>query len=90
MNAFKSKTINITRISNPNFKQKLHEKNIYERFHTNENNNERYNYRSIPLKLVESKSNSKEKINKALKKFEQNTNLTKQYCATLNPQPQKN
>ena len=90
MNAFKSKTINITRVTNPNSKQKIHEKNIYERFNTNDNTNERYNYKSIPLKLMESKSNSKEKINKALKKFEQNTNNSKQYCITLNPQSQKN
>ncbi len=90
MNAFKSKTINITRVSNPNTKQKINEKNIYERFNTNDNTNERYNYKSIPLKLMESKSNSKEKINKALKKFEHNTNYSNQYCVTLNPKSHKN
>ena len=89
MNAFKSKTINITRVNNPCERQKIHEKNIYERFNTNDNINERYNYKSIPLKLMESKSNSKEKINKALKKFEQNTNYSNQYCITLNPKSQK-
>ena len=90
MNAFKSKTINITRVNNPSARQKIHEKIIYERFNTNDNINERYNYKSIPLKLMESKSNSKEKINKALKKFEQNTNYSNQYCITLNPKSQKN
>ena len=36
---------------------------------------------------MESKSNSKEKINKVLKKFEKNIiNFSKQYCATLNQQ----
>ena len=88
-NAFKSRTINITRISNPSSKEKSREKNLYERFHTKDNINERYNYKSIPLKLMESKSNSKEKINKALKKFEKNTNYGKQYCATLNQQPEQ-
>ena len=89
MNNFKSKTINITRVRNPSSKIKDNEKNIYERFHTKENINERYNYKGIPLKLMESKSNSKEKINKALKKFEQNTNYSNQYCITLNPKSQK-
>ena len=86
MNTFKSKTINITRVSNPSSKEKSREKNLYERFHTKSNNNERYNYKNIPFKLMESKSNSKEKIIKALKKFEKNINYSKQYCATLNPQ----
>lgn len=36
MNAFKSKTINITRVNNPSARQKIHEKNIYERFNTND------------------------------------------------------
>ena len=55
MNNFKSKTINITRVRNPSSKIKDNEKNIYERFHTKENINERYNYKGIPLKLMESK-----------------------------------
>jgi len=88
-NAFKSRTINITRTSNPSSKEKSREKNLYERFHTKDNNNDRYNYKSIPLKLMESKSNSKEKINKALKKFEKNTNYAKQYCTTLNQQQEQ-
>jgi len=85
MNAFKSKTINITRLSNPSSREKSHEKNLYDRFRIRSNINERYNYKNIPFKLMESKSNSKEKINKALKKFEKNINYSKQYCTTLNP-----
>ena len=88
LNTFKSRTINITRISNPSSKEKSREKNIFEKFHTKDSINERYNYKSIPLKVIESKSNSKEKINKALKKFEKNINYSKQYCVTLNPEPE--
>ena len=89
MNTFKSRTINITRNSNPSSKEKSREKNIYDKFHVKDNINERYNYKSIPLKLMESKSNSKEKIKKALKKFEKNINFSKQYCATLNQQSEQ-
>ena len=87
INTFKSKTINIVKPSHISEKTKSMPKNFYERFHTNDNINEKYNYKNIPLKLMESKSNSKEKINKVLKKFEKNIiNFSKQYCATLNQQ----
>ena len=89
MNTFKSKTINISRVSNPSAKNKIHEKNLYDKFHTKDATNERYNYKTIPLKLMESKSNSKEKINKALKKFEKNINFSKEYCVTLNQQSEQ-
>ena len=55
MNTFKAKTINISRVSNPSSKEKSRDKNLYERFHTKSNNNERYNYKNIPFKLMESK-----------------------------------
>lgn len=84
MNTFKSKTINITRISNPSSKEKSSDK-----FNIKDNINERYIYNSIPLKLMESKSNSKEKINKVLKKFAKNINNSKQYCMTLNTQTEQ-
>ena len=87
INTFKSKTINIVKPNHISEKTKSMPKNFYERFHTNDNINEKYNYKNIPLKLMESKSNSKEKINKVLKKFEKNIiNFSKQYCATLNQQ----
>ena len=89
MNTFKSRTINISRISNPSSKEKSREKNLYEKFHMKDSINERYNYKGIPLKLMDSKSNSKEKINKVLKKFEKNISYTKQYCATLNQQSEQ-
>ena len=89
MNTFKSKTINISRLNNTSAKNKMHEKNLYDKFHTKDTTNERYNYKTVPLKLMESKSNSKEKISKALKKFEQNINYSRQYCVTLNPQKEQ-
>lgn len=89
MNSFKSNTINITRINKSSPKEKTHDKNLYDKLKIKDNNNERYNFKNLPLKLMESKSNSKEKIKKALKKFENNINYSKEYCVTLNPKPEK-